>query len=266
MNTRIQKFGCLALVLPALWVGCGKKKEEPAPTPAVPPAAAPTTPAALPAKGTARITGKVTFEGEAPTPRRIAVSADPVCEELHAEQPLATEDVLVNPNGTLRNVLVYVKTGLEGRTYDTPSEPVLLDQVGCQYTPRVSAVQTRQPLRIRNSDPTLHNVHAMATRNRGFNLGQPTKGMESTRTFSEPEVVVQFKCDVHPWMAAHLAVLEHPFYSVTGEDGTFSLRELPAGDYAIEAWHERYGTQIRMVKLEDGATQEIVFDFKASGL
>jgi hypothetical protein len=213
----------------------------------------------------AEIKGVVNYESDPPRPRRIRTDADPKCAEMHADEPLTTEDVLVNDNGTLRNVFVYIKSGLEGKTFEPPKEPVVLDQKACRYSPRVFGMQARQPLLIRNSDDTLHNVHAVPSvpGNREFNIGQPVKNMETTRTFTNPEIMIRFKCDVHPWMGAYLGVLNHPFFDTTGETGAFSLKNLPAGDYEIEAWHERFGTQTQTVKIAEGETKEITFTFKA---
>ncbi len=215
------------------------------------------------AADTASVSGKVAFEGTPPKAKKIKVDADPKCAEMHMDEPLYTQEVQVNENGTLRNVFVYVKSGLEGKTFEPPKTPAELDQEGCMYHPHVFGMQAKQPLKIKNSDDTLHNIHAMPTKSKEFNIGQPNKGMEMTRTFATPEVMVKFKCDVHPWMSAYAGVLDHPFYSVTGADGSFAIKGLPAGEYVIEAWHEKYGAQTQTVKVGDGEAKEIQFAFKA---
>jgi hypothetical protein len=215
------------------------------------------------AADSASLSGKVTFEGAAPKPKKIKTDADPKCAEMHADSPLYTEEVVVNPNGTLKNVFVYVKSGLEGRTYEPPKTPVELDQAGCHYVPHVFGMMAKQPLKIVNSDDTLHNIHAMPTNSKEFNVGQPNKGMETIRTFAAPEIMVHFKCDVHPWMSAYVGVMSNPFYSVTGDDGTYSLKGLPAGDYVIAAWQEKYGEQTEKVKLGDGEAKTVDFEFTA---
>lgn len=215
------------------------------------------------AADSASVSGKVSFDGTAPKAKKIKVDADPKCAEMHADEPLKTEEVVVNDNGTLRYVFVYVKSGLEGKTFEAPKTPVELDQEGCHYRPHVFGMMAKQPLKIVNSDDTLHNIHAMPAKSKEFNIGQPNKGMETTRTFANPEVMVAFKCDVHPWMAAYVGVLDHPFYSTTGEDGTFSIKGLPAGEYVIEAWHEKYGAQTQTVKVGEGEAKTADFTFKA---
>jgi len=178
------------------------------------------------AADSASFKGKVAFEGKAPKRKKIRTTADLKCAEMHMDEPLRSERVIVNENGTLRNVFVYVKNGLAGRTYERPKTPVEINQKGCQYFPHVMGMQAKQPLKIKNSDDTLHNIHALPEKSREFNIGQPIKGMVNTKTFANPEVMVTLKCDVHPWMSAYVGVLDHPFYSVTGEDGAFSLEGL----------------------------------------
>jgi hypothetical protein len=217
------------------------------------------------AADSASISGKVTFEGTPPKRKKIKTDADAKCAEMHADSPLLSEEVVVNGDGTLKNVFVYIKSGLQ-KTYDPPTTPVRLDQTGCHYVPHVFGMMAKQPLLIVNDDDTLHNIHAMpqAEGNKEFNLGQPTKGQEAKRTFANPEVMVHFKCDVHPWMSAYVGVLNNPFYSVTGDDGAFSLKGLPAGEYEVAAWHEKYGEQVQKVKVGDGETKTIDFKFKAA--
>jgi plastocyanin len=204
------------------------------------------------------VTGKVSFEGTAPKKPRLMMNADPVCVKAH-KSPVTGEEVLVNGNGTLKNVLVYVKDGLGSRKFDAPSARVTFDQQGCVYTPHVLGVQTGQELDVINSDPTLHNVHSLSKENPQFNVAQPKKGMKLTKKFDKAEVF-KVKCEVHTWMGAYIGVFGHPFFAVTGNDGSFSLRKLPAGDYTLETWHEKYGTQAMKVKV--GATGEAKADFK----
>lgn len=197
----------------------------------------------------ANINGKVSFGGAAPESAKVDLSADPNCAAMHADG-LSSEEVTVNANGTLKNVFVYVKEGLEGKTFTPPTEPVILDQKGCWYEPHVFGIQVNQPLEIMNSDNTLHNVHSLPAVNKEFNLGMPIQGMKVKKIFAKPEIMVKFKCDVHSWMASYAGVLEHPFYSVTSGEGTFEIKDLPPGNYVIETWHEKYGIQSQNVSLE----------------
>lgn len=194
----------------------------------------------------ATVTGKITFQGTAPAAQAIKADADPTCKMMHPGG-LSSDQVIVNPDGTLKNVFIYVKKGLEGKTFETPKTSVVLDQRACQYSPKVFGIQTGQTIEILNSDDTLHNVHSLPKNSPQFNLGMPIKGMKLKKTFTKPEVMIKIKCEVHPWMAAYTGVLDHPFYSVSGDDGTFQITGLPPGEYVIEAWHEKYGAQEQTV-------------------
>ena len=215
-----------------------------------------------PAAGGSTVKGTIHFDGTAPKPEAIKMDADPVCQQQHKEV-VHKEDVVVNPNATLKNVFVYVKDGVKG-TYPTPTTPAVLNQSGCWYQPHILGIQVNQPLEIVNSDSTLHNINAKPKVNVPFNIAQPVKGMKTTKTFAKPEVMVRFKCNVHPWMSAYMGVVPHPFFSVSDAQGKFTITGLPAGTYTIEAWHEVYGTQTQTVTVADGATTELEFSFTAS--
>jgi hypothetical protein len=211
--------------------------------------------------GSASVQGAIRFVGTAPTQGKVKMDADPVCQQQHPTS-VFSEEVLVNANGTLRHVFVYVKEGVSG-PFPPPARAVTLDQAGCWYHPHVFGIQVNQPLEIVNSDPTLHNVNAKPVSNQPFNVAQPVKGMKTTKKFAKPEIMVRFKCNVHPWMSAYVGVVEHPFFSVSGADGSFSLTGLPAGTYVLEAWHEKYGTQTQTVNVADGETKSIELTFTA---
>ena len=112
-----------------------------------------------------------------------------------------------------------------------PSEPVQFDQNGCVYTPHVFGIQVGQTFQILNSDPLMHNLHALAEENRPFNFGMPNQGDKREQAFRVPEVMLHIKCDVHPWMAAFISVFEHPYFAISGADGSFTIPNLPPGDY-----------------------------------
>jgi plastocyanin len=206
------------------------------------------------------IEGTATVTGTVPAPTAINMSSDPYCVEQGGG---TTQAVLAGDGGSLGNVFVYVKDGLGNLVFPVPQAPVVLDQHHCMYTPRVFGIQAGQSLEIRNSDATLHNIHARPEVNREFNRGQGGAGMTHTHVFTTPEVMVPFKCDVHKWMNAWVGVLNHPFHGVTGTDGRFSLRGLPPGTYTIEAWHESLGTQTQTVTVGAKTTHQIAFRFSA---
>jgi hypothetical protein len=207
------------------------------------------------------VTGVVHFGGVAPEPQVLSMAANAVCASHHRGQVI-DESVLVNGDGTLRNVVVWVSQGLEGRTFAPPKDPAVLDQQGCVYTPHVVTVMTGQRLLVKNSDPFLHNVRAAAVHNPPFNIGQPSVDVGGTPlTFLTPDRMF-VKCDVHPWMTAHIVVLENPYFAVTGEHGTFKLPELPPGTYTVSAWHEVYGEQKQRVTVEPGKPLTLDFTFR----
>jgi plastocyanin len=207
------------------------------------------------------IAGRVIFDGAAPENAPIDTSSDPAC--LREGQEHVKVETFVVSDGGLENVFVYVKDGLGGYYFDVPTEPVKLDQKGCRYRPHVFGVRVGQPVEISNSDPTLHNVHAMPAQNREFNLSQAVAGMKNRWTFKTPELMVPFKCNVHGWMQAYAGVLDHPYFAVTGTGGRFELKNLPAGTYTVEAWHEKLGTGTQSVTLADREAKQISFTFKA---
>lgn len=209
----------------------------------------------------ANVTGKVNFGGAAPKPTSIKMNADPVCAKESAGKTVLKEDVVVNANKTLANVFVYVKEGVKGNVPPAPQEAVTFDQKGCVYHPHVIGVRVGQPLKILNSDPTLHNVNALAKANAKFNAGMPTKGQVIEKKFTKPETMVKVKCDVHGWMSAYIGVVDHPYFAVTDNTGAFTLKDLPAGEYTVEAWHEKLGTKTAKVTVTDAGAQPVDFSF-----
>ena len=253
------------LILSALYLAaCGGS--EPAGTQSAPtaPKAEAAAPAAAPAAaGSASVSGKISFEGTVPPAEKVKLNADPKCAAMHKEG-LERWQLHVKDGG-LADVLVYVKSGAKG-TYPIPSEAVLLDQKGCDYSPHMVAMRAGQPLKIRNSDDTLHNIHPRPTANPEFNIGQPRQGMESVREgekgFTKPEVMIPVGCDVHPWMRAYISVFDHPFYAVSNEGGTFEIKGLPAGEYEIEAFHGKLKGQTQKLTVKDAEAAKLDFSFK----
>lgn len=216
--------------------------------------------------GSAVVSGSIQFTGMAPEQQEL--NLDRECMDIRSQNnmdPALSQKVVVNDNGTLRWVFVYVKDGLGDRTFPASSEPVVLDQVGCTYIPHVFGVQAGQPILIKNSDTFLHNIHAQPEANRRFNFGMPMQGQERTETFRVPEVAARIKCDVHPWMESWVGITDHPFFSTSDETGGYSIGDLPAGDYVIEAWHEEYGVQEQRVTVADGESVLLDFTFGDGG-
>jgi plastocyanin len=239
---------------------CGGGGEPPATTESAKPAETASAPAVDPSKA-GKVAGKITFEGTPPASQPIQMAADPNCARMHTT-PVNTEFVVVGEGGGLANAFVYLKSGVQG-DFPAPSEPVVLDQQGCQYVPHVIGIQVGQPLEIVNSDETLHNIHAMPKNNKEFNIGQPVKGLKTQRTFDSTEVMVPFKCDVHKWMNSYAGVLEHPFFAVTGADGSYTIEGVPPGSYTVEVWHEQLGTKEINATVAEGATADASASYAA---
>src|SRR5215813_5927627 len=163
-------------------------------------------------KANATVTGKIAFEGTPPPNDKIQMSSDPYCQMHAADNPTA-ETVKVSDGG-LENVIVYVSSGLPAGGFPTATQPIEIDQHNCHYVPHVFTMMTNQPLKIKNSDATLHNIHAWAEKNPQFNVGQPVKDMVSETKFANPEVPLPVRCDVHKWMGAFIGVFDHPFHTV----------------------------------------------------
>ena len=243
-RSRPQGIGFATLAVSLLAMGLGgacTKKEEPAPA-AVPapvaPAGSTTTPAAgAPAPGgTGTIKGTVKLTGTPPEMKMLKREADPFCGRV----AMKDEEVIVGAGGVLKNVLVRLTKGVTG-SYPAPAEPALIDQSQCMYRPRMQVIMAGQPLAIRNSDQTLHNVHTYKGPSTMFNQAEIPGMPPIVRKFDGPAEIIKFKCDVHPWMTGYVAVSNHPFFAVTGDDGTFAIPGVPAGHYTVEAWHERFG-------------------------
>ena len=213
----------------------------------------------------ATVTGTITFDGKAPALKPLAMDAEPVCHKVHGGKPVANEMLVLGGGNTMGNIMVWISKGLPaGKTYPAPKTPVVLDQKGCVYMPHVMGIMVGQTYRILNSDGILHNIHTLPKINPAFNRGQPATVKEMTTSFPKPEVMLQVKCDVHPWMNAYIGVFTHPFFSVTGPDGKFSISNLEAGTYKISAWHERLGTQTASltVTASDAKMQNFKFAVK----
>jgi len=215
-----------------------------------------------PDKGTATITGRVRWLGEPPKRRPIDMGANKYCLNCNPGRALS-ETVIVGEGGGLANVFVRIKYGLRGWKFARPKGEVLLDQIKCRYVPHMLGLRAGQNLRVRNSDPILHNVHALPIDGgkEAFNLAQTQRGQETVETIRRQGMYVG-RCEVHGWMTSHIGVSKHPFFAVTGEDGEFVLAHVPPGEYTLEAWHEKYGPKKRKLTLGEGQTAEVTFTYK----
>jgi plastocyanin len=210
--------------------------------------------------GTGSLRGVVRFEGTTPKPTPINMAADPSCAKQHPSSVLS-QDVVTDAKGRLQNVIVFIAEGLGSQTFNTPSQPVVIDQKGCMYQPHVLAMQANQPLEVVNDDPTSHNIHPVPSNNREWNKSEPP-GSKAEETFAREEIAIPVKCNIHPWMRGYVAVFKHPFFAVTRKDGSFDLGGLAPGNYTIKAWHEKLGTMTQKITIAANETKAVDFVFK----
>ncbi len=204
------------------------------------------------AAGSGVVRGVVKFSAPRPVAKVIGGEC---CDGATA---VMDESTVVNDDGTLKNVVVYIK---DGPNVANAVDAVVLDQKNCQYVPHLLAMRTGQPLDVTSHDPTMHNVHVLASNNPAVNFSETAVGAVHRLMFSSPEMI-HIKCDVHPWMSAYVAVFDHPFFAVTGADGKFEIGRLPKGQYTLVAWHEKYGELEQAIRVDEGGKVDLVLEYK----
>ena len=198
----------------------------------------------------ADITGKITLKGT-PSPE-IPLPLDASCAKERIDKP-TTRLYVVDASGGLADTFIYIKEGLAGKKFPPSTEPVVLDQKGCEYVPYVFGLQAGQKLVVKNSDKVPHNVHPtpQVAGNPESNKMQIPGGPPFDYAFSNPEVFLRFTCNIHGWMFAYGGVVDHPFFAVSGKDGTFKIANVPPGKYVIEAYHRKAGKMTKEVTVAD---------------
>ena len=259
---RLQRLPAFSLLVPAALIlaACGSNSPE-AGAKAPADAALPLAQVDPATAGT--ITGRVLFTGEAPVMPVIDMASNPNCEKQH-KTPQKAETVVVNPNGTLKYTFVWIKDGLPKARWNPPSDgnaAARLEQTGCVYGPHVLGIMEGQQLEILNNDPVNHNVHAESQINPAWNESQPPRAEHKFKRFNAAEVMFPMTCSVHPWMRSWVAVSPHPFFAVTGDDGSFKLNGVPPGTYTIEAVHEKFGKKEGKLTLAPNGTATVDFEF-----
>jgi hypothetical protein len=254
----LYKSRVIVLVIVLTTVGCAKNGSSDSSGPA----ANSSSPALTEAEMSSSIKGVVRLDGIGPVLKPIDMSAAPACVQANPTAVIPPQ-VMTGEHGTLAGVAVYVKSGLGSHHFDTPQDPIVLEQKACVYEPHVIALMVNQKLEVRNKDATTHNVHVLSKTNQPWNKSQPTAGPAMEVSFPQPELAIPVICNVHPWMRAFAFVFDHPYYAVTSQTGVFELQNLPPGRYTIEAWQEKYGTQEQTVTLGPKESKTISFTFKS---
>ncbi len=215
----------------------------------------------LDASTTGTIVADVRVDGTVPPMQELRMSGFAECSGQH-QGPVLAGDMLAK-DGKVQNAFVYLKDGLGDRVFAVPTDPVVIDQKGCQYAPRVAGAQVEQPIEFLNSDPMLHNVHGTPKDSSGWNVALARKGAERIIKVAKPEVMISVRCDLHPWMQGWLGVLDHPYFAVTGPDGRVTIENVPPGEYTVAVWHERFGTSESRVALPAKGKTDVAFTLKA---
>ena len=200
------------------------------------------------------ISGAVLFKGTAPAPKKLRVTKD----KRRCDKSPKFDESLVVKDGKLVNAVVYISDVKGGKKMEVKG--VTFDQNGCQYQPHVLAVPAGAEVTVLNPDKVLHNIHTYSKVNKPMNRAQPKFKKKLKVKFDKPEIM-EVKCDVHGWMSGWIFVAGNPYYSVTGEDGAFSLTDLPAGKYKVEIWHEKLGKQTKEVEVKAGETAKLDIEF-----
>ena len=209
--------------------------------------------------GSGSVNGRVTLDGTPTKPRMIDMSTEPSCAKQHAK-PVAAENVVTGPDSALENVVVFLSAGAPDEP--PPTEPAVLTQKGCRYSPHILAFQVNQDFEIVNEDQTSHNIHPLPSSNREWNKLQPPGAAPIEDKYARPEFI-PIKCNIHPWMKGTLAVMKNSHFAITADDGEFKLPNLPPGSYTITAWHESYGEHSQEVIVTGSESKTVNFVFKA---
>jgi plastocyanin len=259
MTSPIRTLSLFCAAFALVGIGCSRKTETAPATKSPQPAV---TYFKVDPATAASITGTIRYKGKVLPHKPIDMSEDPACVAAHHGKA-SDESLQVGRGGALEDAFVYIKSGMEGKNFETPSEAVVIDQNGCWFQPHVLGVQTNQLVKIVNSDPVTHNIHPMAEVNRAWNHSQGPGDPPLERKFTKPEIMIPVKCNIHGWMHAYIGVLDHPYFSVSKNDGTFTIGNLPPGTYTLAVWQEKLGTQEQTITITP--QQHAVVDFTYKG-
>jgi hypothetical protein len=204
----------------------------------------------------ASVKGHIRIVGKLPGNPVIRMGMDPMCAQLNAGKRPVQEMFAATADGSLANVFVRLQGTLPASP--VPSQPVVIDQRGCLYTPRVIGARVGQMLEVRNNDELLHNVHSSSARGNSFNFSEPKAGMVQQFKLKDEEIMLRIGCDVHKWMTAYVGVVNNSYFAVSNTAGMYAIDNVPAGTYSLQAWHEQYGTKSQTVRIAPGSTSAVV--------
>jgi len=208
------------------------------------------------------VDGTIVYAGARPAVKPIDMSDDPACVHAHHGRPY-DESLMVGAKNGLGNVFLYIDSGLEGKRFEVPTTPVVMNQAGCWFEPRVVGIEVGQAMNVVNSDPVTHNIHPMAQVNREWNHSQGPGDPPIVRHFTQPEIMIPVKCNIHSWMRAYIGVVSNPYFAVSDAAGKFRIPNLPPGTYTIAAWQEKLGTERQTVTVGPGGAVHLQFVFRA---
>ncbi|HUY25996.1 MAG TPA: carboxypeptidase regulatory-like domain-containing protein [Candidatus Binataceae bacterium] len=200
------------------------------------------------------VSGIVKYDGTAPAPKKVDITKD---KDVCGLKPHFDESLIVGKDGGIANAVVIVK-GAKG---ELKPQTVEFDQKGCDYEPHVLVFPAGSTIDIINSDGILHNIHTYSTINPSFNMAQPKFKKKISKKVEKPEVI-KVTCDAHGWMKGWWISTDTPYYAVTDDSGNFTIKDVPPGDYTVQVWQEKLGTQDQKVDVKDGATANANFSLK----
>ncbi|MGH7144629.1 MAG: carboxypeptidase regulatory-like domain-containing protein [Planctomycetota bacterium] len=211
---------------------------------------------------TGTVTGMVTLKGTAPKRKLVPIMGDKYCVDAHKDAPAKTEDEIVDgADQGIENVFIYVKKTPSPWSFTVPTAPVQIHQMGCIYTPHVSAAMVGQTINITSEDDTKHNVHFVSPSGTNSEINKDSlKGQTITYVPQSHELGCYFKCDIHNWMHGWVCIESNPLFAVTDKDGKFTLPKLPPGEYEIGVWHETLKASKPMYKVTVPANGTVKLD------
>lgn len=201
--------------------------------------------------------GRFVVDGSMPEPPPVSVSGQDAA--VCGKHKLVKEDVVVNSQGELANVLVYVRENKDKKIdvnpeYEkTAKDPAVLDNKGCRFEPHVLVMRTTQKLVIKNSDPVGHNTNVQLIKNPAFNVMAPADTqVEKSGLSIEETLPIPVACNMHPWMKGILFIRANPYFAVSKPDGSFEIKDLPAGkELTFQFWQEKPG-YLKEIKSSSG--------------